>query len=206
MKIIRIPAGIYSVNCYIIYSIDSKEGIVIDPGGDADTILKIIEDNTINITNIILTHGHGDHIGAVSSLKKELMIPVLIHEDDLIMIQDSDINLSSKMAIGSVEIIPDILLKDGDIIQLNKYKIKVIHTPGHTPGCICLKVGKYLFSGDTLFKSSIGRTDLMGSSFDDIIKSIKEKLFILEDDITVLPGHGESTTILLERMYNPFLN
>ena len=134
------------------------------------------------------------------------MIPVLIHEDDLIMIQDSDINLSSKMAIGSVEIIPDILLKDGDIIQLNKYKIKVIHTPGHTPGCICLKVGKYLFSGDTLFKSSIGRTDLMGSSFDDIIKSIKEKLFILEDDITVLPGHGESTTILLERMYNPFLN
>ncbi|MDR7869847.1 MAG: MBL fold metallo-hydrolase [Tissierellaceae bacterium] len=206
MKIIRVPAGIYSVNCYIIYSVNNMEGLVIDPGGDADTILKIIEDNKVDVKNIVLTHGHGDHIGAVSTLKQELNVPVYIHEDDLIMLQDADRNLSSSMAIGSIELRPDELLKDGDVIQLGKHKVEVIHTPGHTPGCICLKVDKYLFSGDTLFKASIGRTDLMGGSFDDIINSIKEKLFILDDDVVVLPGHGDTTTILAEKMYNPFLN
>lgn len=206
MKILKIVAGIYGVNCYIIYSEDSKEGLVIDPGGDADRILKIIKDNKIQISKIILTHGHGDHIGAVPSLKKELNIPVLIHEDDLDMLEDSNINLSSNMIVGSIEIKPDVLLKDGDIVRLEDHNIEVIHTPGHTPGGICLKIDKYLFSGDTLFKGSIGRTDFEGGSFDQIIKSIKEKLLVFDDDTVILPGHGENSTIFEEKMYNPFVN
>lgn len=206
MKILKIIAGIYGVNCYIIYSEASKEGLVIDPGGDADRILKVIRDNKIQVSRIILTHGHGDHIGAVPTLKRELNIPVLIHEDDLDMLQDSNINLSSNMVVGSIEIKPDGLLKDGDIIQLGDYNIEVIHTPGHTPGGICLKIDKYLFSGDTLFKGSIGRTDFEGGSFDEIIKSIKEKLLVFDDDTVILPGHGENSTIFEEKMYNPFVN
>lgn len=205
MKIIRIPAGIYAVNCYIVYSNITREGIVVDPGGDVNTIIKSIEDNDIKIKYIVLTHGHGDHIGAVSDLKNELDAPVLIHEDDLIMLQDADINLSSSMAIGAVEIKPDGLLKDGDTLELGNHIVEVIHTPGHTPGCISLKVGNYLLSGDTLFKGSVGRTDLMGGNSDHIIKSIKERLLVFHDDVIVLPGHGDTTTILAEKMYNPFL-
>lgn len=205
MKIIRIPAGIYAVNCYIVYSQDTREGLVVDPGGDVNTILKTIEDNDIKIKKIVLTHGHGDHIGAVMDLKKKLDAPVFIHEDDLIMLQDADINLSSSMAIGSVEIKADGILKDGESIKIGNHIMEVIHTPGHTPGCISLKIGGYLLSGDTLFKGSIGRTDLMGGNHEQIIKSIKEKLMVLKDDIVVLPGHGDKTTILAEKMYNPFL-
>lgn len=206
MQIIRIPSGIYAVNCYLLYSIDSLEGIVIDPGGDAETILKIIEENNIKVKSIILTHGHGDHIGGVADLKKELDVPLLVHKDDLILLQDEDMNLSRSMGMANLDIKPDSLLNDGDIIRLDKIDIKVIHTPGHTPGGICLLSGKYLFSGDTLFKESIGRTDFPGGSFNDIIKSINDKLFVLEDDVVVLPGHGESTTILAEKTYNPFLH
>ena len=152
MKIIRIPAGIYAVNCYIIYSNATREGMVVDPGGDVNTIIKSIEDNDIKIKFIILTHGHGDHIGAVSDLKNVLDAPVLIHEDDLIMLQDADINLSSSMAIGAVEIKPDGLLKDGDTLNIGNHIVEVIHTPGHTPGCISLKVGNYLKSVSPLNK------------------------------------------------------
>lgn len=206
MKINKITARIYAVNCYIIYSINSKEGFVIDPGGDADRILKIIEDKKIAISKIILTHGHGDHIGAVSTLKTRLNVPVLIHEEDANMLGNSNANLSSNMITGAIEITPDGLLKDGDIIELDNHKMEVIHTPGHTQGGICLKIGKYVFSGDTLFKGSIGRTDFAGGSFDQIIKSIKDKLLVLDDDTVILPGHGENTTIFEEKMYNPFIN
>lgn len=206
MKIIKIPAGIFAVNCYIVYSDRKKEGIIVDPGGDVDTIVNTVRENGLKIKNIVLTHGHGDHIGAVLGLKEELGLEVLIHKDDLLMLQDSNINLSSQMAMGSVEIKPDGLLEDGDIIELGDHKIEVIHTPGHTQGCISLKVGKYLLSGDTLFKGSIGRTDLIGGNTDQIIKSIKEKLLVLDDNTIVLPGHGDTTTILEEKMYNPFLN
>ena len=205
MKLIRIPAGIYAANCYIVYSENTYDGIIVDPGGDADHIMEVIEKNKLNINHIILTHGHGDHIGGVIDLKSSLNVDVMIHEEDAEMLRNGDINLSTTMAMGSVEIEPDKLLKDGDIIKFGDLEAEVIHTPGHTRGGICLKIEDILLTGDTLFSKSIGRTDLSGGDYNTIIKSIKEKLMILPDDIEVLPGHGGPSTIGRERISNPFL-
>jgi len=205
MKIIKMEVGIFDVNCYIVFSDRTKEGLVVDPGGDAKRILKAIDEYDLDIKSIVLTHGHGDHIGGVLELKEELGVDVLVHEADLIMLQDASRNMSANMPMGAVEFKPDRLLKDGDIIEVGDLQIEVIHTPGHTPGCISLKIGQHLLSGDTLFKGSIGRTDFEGGSYEQIIKSIKERLLVLDDNTLVLPGHGENTTILEEKLYNPFL-
>ena len=205
MKIIKMEVGIFAVNCYIVFSDRTKEGLVVDPGGDAKRILKAIDEYDLDIKSIVLTHGHGDHIGGVLELKEELGVDILVHEADLIMLQDASRNMSANMPMGAVEFKPDRLLKDGDIIEVGDLQIEVIHTPGHTPGCISLKIGQHLLSGDTLFKGSIGRTDFEGGSYEQIIKSIKERLLVLDDNTLVLPGHGENTTILEEKLYNPFL-
>lgn len=204
MEIIRIVAGIYGVNCYIVYD-NTKEGIVVDPGGDVDEILKIIEENKINIKYILLTHGHGDHIGGLISLKNALKVPVMIHEEDRQMLKDGSKNLSPTMAMGTVEVEPDRLLKDGDKIKIGNQEILVIHTPGHTKGGISLKIQDNIITGDTLFTGSIGRTDLLGGDYKQIIKSIKEKLLIYPDETKIYPGHGPASTIGKERVTNPFL-
>lgn len=205
MKIIRIPAGIYAANCYIIYSESTKDGIVIDPGGDADNIMSFIERESLKIKSIVLTHGHGDHIGGVIELKKALEADVMIHEEDVELLIDGNKNLSTTMSMGSVEIQPDRLLNGGDIIGFGNLKAEVIHTPGHTKGGICLKIGDNIITGDTLFAGSIGRTDLLGGDYETIIKSIKEKIMIHQDSIEIFPGHGGSSTIGRERTTNPFL-
>ena len=205
MKVIRIPAGIYAANCYIIYSETTKDGIIVDPGGDADLILKTIEENYLNINHIVLTHGHGDHIGGVMELLDILNVPLLVHEDDVDMISDAKMNLSNIMPIGEVELNPDKVLKDGDIIPFGDLEAEIIHTPGHTRGGICIKIEDNLITGDTLFQGSIGRTDLEGGDYDTIIKSIKENLLIFPDNTIVWPGHGVQTTIGSEKINNPFL-
>ncbi len=205
MKVIRIPAGIYAANCYIVYSDKTKHGIIVDPGGDSDKILKIIEDQNINIDYIILTHGHGDHIGGVIQLLNELEVPLLVHEDDLDMISDANMNLSNIMPIGSLELEADRLLKDGDSIKFGDLEAQIIHTPGHTKGGICIKIGDNLITGDTLFQGSIGRTDLTGGDYDTIISSIKDRLLIFPEDTIVWPGHGAESTIGSEKRNNPFL-
>ena len=205
MEIIRVPAGVYAANCYIIYSKTTKEGIIVDPGGDADDLVEYIKRNDLSIKHIILTHGHGDHIGGVKELKEALEATIMIHEDDREMLIDGNKNLSTSMAMGTVEIEPDVLLKDGDIIEFGDLKAEVIHTPGHTEGCICIKIGENIITGDTLFAGSIGRTDLFGGNYESIIKSIKEKLMIYPDEIQVFPGHGTPSTIGKERVSNPFL-
>lgn len=205
MKILRIPAGIYAANCYIIFSQDSKAGIIVDPGGDTDDLIKVINDNNIELKYIVLTHGHGDHIGGVAELKSKFNIPLLIHEADSELLKDGNKNLSNIMGVGSVELIPDKTIKDGDEILFGELKAIVLHTPGHTKGGICLKINDQLISGDTLFKGSIGRTDLLGGSYEELIDSIKNKLLILPGETIVLPGHGQPSTIKVEKASNPFL-
>lgn len=205
MKVIRMAAGIYAANCYIVYSEKTKDGIIVDPGGDSDEILDVINERDINIDYIILTHGHGDHIGGVISLINKLKVPLLIHEEDVDMISDANMNLSNIMPSGPVELKPDRLLKDGDIIKFGDLEAEIIHTPGHTKGGISIKVGDNIITGDTLFQGSIGRTDLIGGDYDTIISSIKEKLLIFPDHTIVWPGHGAESTVGSEKRNNPFL-
>lgn len=204
MEIIRVTAGIYGANCYIVYD-NTKEGIIVDPGGDADEILKIVDKKELDIKYIVLTHGHGDHIGGLIDLIDTLDVPVMIHEEERKLLIDGNKNLSTTMSMGRIEVEPDVLLKDGDKIRFGEEEVLVIHTPGHTKGGICLKVADNIISGDTLFAGSIGRTDLLGGDYGEIIKSIKEKLLIYPDETRVLPGHGPASTIGNERISNPFL-
>lgn len=205
MEVIRIPAGIYAANCYLVYDEESKEGIVIDPGGDVDDIIAKIEEFGVEVKYIVLTHGHGDHIAGVKELKAYTKAPVAVHKDDEPLVRDGSKNLSSRMATGTVEFAPDILLNEGDKISFGNLEAHVIHTPGHTPGGISLKVENALFSGDTLFAGSIGRTDFEYSSFKDIMDSIREKLLVLPEETRVYPGHGPSTTLKMEKQTNPFI-
>lgn len=205
MKIIRMAAGIYAANCYIIYSTNTLDGVIVDPGGDVDDIFNILDENKIKITSIILTHGHGDHIGGLIDLNKRLKVDIMIHQDDREMLVNKNINLSSIMPMESVEVEPNRFLKDGDKIGFGDREILVIHTPGHTKGGICLKIEDNILTGDTLFAGSIGRTDLYGGDFNSIINSIKEKIIIYPDDTNIFPGHGAPTTIGMEKIQNPYL-
>lgn len=206
MKIKRIQAGIYAVNCYIIYSEDqNRDAVIVDPGGDSKSIIKEVEKNELNAKYIVLTHGHGDHIGAVSDLKKHFNIPVMIHKDDAEMAKDHALNLSGNMAMGEVSFVPDQLLKDGDKIEFGGEYLKVIHTPGHTKGGICLYYPGVLITGDTLFEGSIGRTDLYGGDYDSLMRAIKNKLLQLPEDTVIFPGHGGQSTLKKEKTTNPFL-
>jgi len=201
----RIPVGLYAANCYIIACEDTNKAAVIDPGGDSEKIVGKINENELLLEYIILTHGHGDHIGGVTALKKRAGGLILIHEEDEYLIKDADKNFSSMMSGPKVEFEADKTLKDGDILKLGNLELEIIHTPGHTPGGICIKVRDLLFTGDTLFSNSIGRTDFERGSYKEIIKSIKERLIVFDDDTKVLPGHGPASTIGIEKTTNPFL-
>lgn len=200
MQIKRIPAGVYAANCYIIMDEDTKETAVIDPGGEADTLIKAIKDMNAKVKYILLTHGHADHTGAAVQLKNELNTPVYISEDDYKLINNGE------FMYGDIAGNVDKYINEGDIFTIGSIKIKSILTPGHTPGGVCFLVDDMVFTGDTLFQGSIGRTDLAGGNFETIIKSIKEKLIKLPDDITVFPGHGSESSIGREKVQNPFLS
>ncbi|MDD2447053.1 MAG: MBL fold metallo-hydrolase [Tissierellia bacterium] len=205
MNIYKITAGIYAVNCYIVYSNKTKDTIVIDPGGDAGEIIKFIDENNLNLKYIVLTHGHGDHIGGVPELKSYYNVPLLIHEDDVELLIDCNKNLSNMMAMGCIEMHPDAELKHNDVIEFGDINAQVLHTPGHTKGGISLKIANNVISGDTLFNSSIGRSDLYGGNTETLIDSIKSQLMTLPEDTIVLPGHGLPTSIKFEKYNNPFL-
>jgi hydroxyacylglutathione hydrolase len=182
--------GMYGTNCYIVGSKTTKEGMIIDPGAEAGTILQTVKKGELDIKLIVITHGHGDHTGALEEVRKATGAPVAIHKAD---------------AGDLLHVLPnDRLLNGGENITIGDLSFSVIHTPGHSPGGICLYGQQALFCGDTLFNQSIGRTDL-GGDYNLLINSILSKLMILPDDTMVFPGHGPETTIGAERRSNPFL-
>jgi glyoxylase-like metal-dependent hydrolase (beta-lactamase superfamily II) len=203
MKIIRIPIGTYQTNCYLVADEETKEAFIIDPAGDLEQIKNLIEEKTYDLKYIILTHGHGDHIGAVEGLKEASDAVLLVHEEDAEMIRDNQLNLTFRMG-EKIEIEADQTFRDGETLMVGELELKFIHTPGHSKGSSCVLVKDALFSGDTLFLNSIGRTDLYGGDRREIIESIKNKLLILPEETKVYPGHGQSTTIKNELKKNPF--
>lgn len=198
--------GSYYANCYIVGSDSTKEAAIIDPGADFNRIDKRIIELGLKPKIIILTHAHGDHIGAVTDFVNKYGTKVYIHKEDAEMLRDGSKNFTKALTGKSISIIADVELKDNDEIKLGDLNFEIIHTPGHTRGGICIKVGNIMMTGDTLFNKSIGRTDFPGGSFDEIINSIKEKIFKYNDDTIIYPGHNSPSTIKSEKMGNPFVN
>jgi glyoxylase-like metal-dependent hydrolase (beta-lactamase superfamily II) len=201
-----LAVGAYGANCYIVGSEKEKVGMVIDPGDEAGRIISEINALGLEIKLIVLTHGHGDHTGAAAKVKEATGAKLAIHAGDVPLLRDEMLSSMLGLRYNPVPE-PDILLNDGDILEIGELKFKVIHTPGHSKGGICLFGEGVLFSGDTLFQYSIGRTDLAraGGDYDTIVASIRNKLLTLDDKTTVYPGHGPKTTVGAERRGNPFL-
>lgn len=195
----------FQTNTYLAWSKENKDAVVIDPAAKPAEILAEIERLELNVRYIINTHGHSDHIGANEKLKELTDAKLCIHELDEDLLFDTNKNLSSFLAKNITSPAPDLLLKDGDKIKLGQDVFKVIHTPGHSRGSICLFDTKdaILFSGDTIFFEGLGRTDLPGSNQADLIHSINDILFKLPEQTKVYPGHGGVTTIKHEKQYNP---
>ena len=206
MKIACYAAGSVGTNNYVI-SDDNGITAIIDCDGSPAPLYQYVEQNHLKVTHILLTHGHIDHMGACESLRTELGVKVyaLTEEEDLLL--DAKKNLSVFIERKVVTFEPDELLRDGQELTLAGMKIQVIHTPGHTPGGCSYYVADAgcVFSGDTLFAESVGRSDFPGGSTSALVRAVKEKLFLLPDDTLVCPGHGEETTIGHEKKYNPFV-
>ena len=192
MKITTIPLGLYQTNCYILA--EGDRCLVIDPGDEAEKLLALLQQHSLTVEAVLLTHGHFDHVGAVKTLAAETDCRVFLHEEEL--------TLPAAMTAGKLYYTD--LYKEGDRLTLAGMSFEVLHTPGHTPGSVCLRFDQHLFSGDTLFAGSCGRTDFPGSSPAAMVRSLS-RLSKLEDDLKVYPGHGEDTTIGEEKRYNPYL-
>jgi len=211
MKTKIFPVNPFEMNCYVYHDEKSGEGVIIDPGAythkEKEDILSYISSNNITIKYIINTHGHVDHIMGNKWAKEQFPVPILINKDDMPLLEKSVEQGSMYGLAVSISPEPNSYLSENDKIEFGNCTLDVIHTPGHSPGSVCLidEKNKTIFAGDVVFHGSIGRTDLWMGNMDTLISSIKDKLFKYPDDFTIYPGHYEQTTIGEEKNFNPFL-
>ncbi len=202
-----VTVGMFEENCYLYACATTREAVIIDPGDEAERILERIQEIQLVPKYILNTHGHIDHICAIDAVSAVYPVPLAIHAADMYMYTDERAARNFGRRAPLVQRKPDMLLKEGDVISFGTLQLEVVHTPGHTQGGVCFISRPYcVFSGDTLFHRSIGRTDLPGGNYEQLIESVRTKLYPLEEDLTVFPGHGEPTTIMEEKHENPFVN
>lgn len=199
-----ITGGMFESVSYLVG--DKGKALLIDAGVKSEKVISVAKELNLTIEKVIITHGHIDHIVEIDDIVEKTNAKVYIHADDEVSLVDARYNVSAYTGAAKIFTCKGELLKDGSIVHLGDLEFKIIHTPGHTAGSICVQVNNILFSGDTLFNTGYGRVDLPNGSFEDIYSSIVDKLFSLPDDMIVYPGHGSSTTIELEKRTNPIKN
>ncbi len=205
MKYERIIVGALETNCYLVFSEETRETAVVDPGADPEQIIHLIEKKELRPSILINTHGHVDHVGANKDIKEKFDIPLCIHASDSPML-DNIVATAMGFFLGAKKSPkPDRFLLDGDRIQVGKQFLNVVHTPGHSPGSVSLAGDGFLLTGDVLFCGGVGRTDLPGGSWRVLEESIRNKIYSFPDDTEVLPGHGPTTTVGQEKLSNPFI-
>jgi hydroxyacylglutathione hydrolase len=203
-----LPVGILQCNCSVVGDEVSREAVVIDPGDNIEQVREILAKHNLKTKYIVATHAHIDHVGGIQKLQQATGATVLMHEEDLPLYHNLAMQAAwvGIPAPGVVEV--DEFLKEGDVLRWGSLALEVLHTPGHSPGSLCLHLPgdhERIFSGDTLFQGSIGRTDLWGGNYRQILNSIRDTLLNFPDQTPVFPGHGAETTIGAEREHNPFL-
>ncbi|MCS7094985.1 MAG: MBL fold metallo-hydrolase [Thaumarchaeota archaeon] len=200
LQVDTLTVGPLGTNCYVI----SRNGkaVILDPGWEADRIFGAM--GNLKVTRLLATHGHFDHIGAVEELREKTGVEFYIHRLDAELL-DVAVQHAKLFGLEIRSPRPDGYLEEGEEIELDDRKLRVIHTPGHSPGSVCLRAEFTLFSGDTLFMGSVGRTDITGGDFNQLMSSIRRKLYVLDDATIVYPGHGPATTIGFEKRFNPFV-
>ncbi len=206
MKIHKFTIGNFAVNNYLVHTVDSPYAVLIDAGENPDVILNKIDELQLNLKYLINTHGHGDHIAGNETILQHTDAVLMIHELDSQYLSDPFLNLSAFFGMELHSPPPQKLLKDRDKIILDDLEFKILHTPGHTPGHISVCCNMHAFVGDVIFKDSIGRTDLPLASSQQLIDSIRKKIYTLPADTILNPGHGPNTTVGNEKAFNPFVS
>lgn len=208
LEILQVTVGVMGVCCYVVFCPNTKKAAVIDPGGDVDRILEVVRDNGLEVEYIIATHGHPDHVCGNRELKEATGASIIMHAADSDFFGKDEVASYFSMLGLEASPPPDKTVEEGDVITIGEGELKVLHTPGHTPGGMCLLNGKNLITGDTLFVGGLGRTDFPGGSHRELLDSIHTKLLVLPEDTVIWPGHGyggSKSTIGEEKRSNPFL-